>query len=159
MAHQLTKSGMMQTLSDKSSGTISLAHESFDITIENKSRSKLMKKASMLLLAAGLVALPGLGVANDFSTVTRVHYVQDCIKLNEGKMNIYETTYKCSCVVDKLAEVFTQSQFEDVNAGFQYRNLPGDRGGMFRDDTDVKDGITLFQETHVAAYESCRIRR
>ena len=118
-----------------------------------------MKKASMSLLAAGLVVLPGLGIANDFSTVTRVHYVQDCIKLNEGKMNIYEATHKCSCVIDKLAEVFTQTQFEDANAGFRFRNLPGDRGGMFRDDSDVADGIKLFQETHVAAYESCRIRR
>ena len=113
----------------------------------------------MSVLLAGLMALPGLTVANDFSTVVRVHYVQDCIALNQGKMNIYEATHKCSCVIDKLADVFTQSQFEDANAGFQFSNLPGDRGAMFRDDTDVKDGITLFKETHVAAYESCRIRR
>jgi uncharacterized protein (DUF2235 family) len=118
-----------------------------------------MKKASMSLLTAALVALPGLGVANDFSTVTRVHYVQDCLSLNEGKMNIYEATHKCSCVVDKLAEVFTQTQFEDANAGFQFRNLPGDRGGMFRDDTDVTDGISLFKKVHAEAYETCRIRR
>lgn len=118
-----------------------------------------MKKASMSLLAAGLVVLPSLGLANDFSTVARVHYVQDCIALNEGKMNIYEATHKCSCVIDKLAESFTQSQFEDINAGFRYSNLPGDRGGVFRDDMDVKDGVKTFKQTHIAAYESCRIRR
>jgi len=118
-----------------------------------------MKNPSISLLAAGLIMLPGLSFANDFSTVTRVHYVQDCIKLNEGKMNIYEATHKCSCVVDKLAEVFTQTQFEDANAGFQFRNLPGDRGGVFRDDADVTDGISLFKKTHVEAYEACRIRR
>lgn len=118
-----------------------------------------MKKTSMLLLAIGSVVFPSLGLANDFSTVTRVRYVQDCLKLNEGKMNIYEATHKCSCVVDKLAEVFTEAEFEDANTGFRFRNLPGDRGGMFRDDADVNDGISLFQETHEAAYESCRIRR
>jgi len=118
-----------------------------------------MKKISISVLFAGVLALPSLSVANDFTTVTRVHYVQDCITLNEGKMNIYEATYKCSCVIDELAAVFTQRQFEDANAGFQFSNLPGDRGGMFRDDMDIKDGIALFKETHAAAYESCRIRR
>ncbi len=113
----------------------------------------------MSVLLAGLMALPSLSVANDFSTVVRVHYVQDCIALNQGKMNIYEATHKCSCVVDKLAEVFTQNQFEDANAGFRFSNLPGDRGGVFRDDTDVQDGIALFKETHAAAYDSCRMRR
>ena len=118
-----------------------------------------MKKLSLSAIVAGLIVLPSLSAANDFSTVVRVHYVQDCITLNQGKMNVYEATHKCSCVVDKLAEVFTQSQFEDDNAGFQFSNLPGDRGAMFRDDMDVKDGIALFKETHAAAYDSCRIRR
>jgi len=118
-----------------------------------------MKKMSISVLVAGLIALPSVSVANDFSTVVRVHYVQDCMTLNQGKMNVYEATHKCSCVIDKLAEVFTQTQFEDANAGFQFSNLPGDRGGMFRDDTDIKDGIALFKETHAEAYKSCRIRR
>jgi len=118
-----------------------------------------MKKISMSVLLAGLIALPSLSAANDFKTVTRVHYVQDCIALNQGTMNIYEATHKCSCVVDKLAEVFTERQYEDANAGFRFSNLPGDRGGVFRDDMDVKDGIALFKETHAAAYDSCRIRR
>jgi len=137
-----------------------LANMSFCITKHQfEIRRKLMKKTSMSLLVAGLVTLPTLAIANDFSTVTRVHYVQDCMQLNAGKMNVYEASHKCSCVVDKLAEVFTQTQFEDANAGFQFSNLPGDRGGMFRDDTDVQDGIALFKKTHADAYDSCRIRR
>lgn len=117
-----------------------------------------MKHPRLLLIAASLFLLPSISSANDFSTVTRVQYVMDCLQLNEGKMNIYEATHKCSCVVDKLAAVFTQSEFEAANAGFQFRNLPGDRGGMFRDDADVTDGIGLFKKTHADAYESCRIR-
>jgi len=121
--------------------------------------SKLMKKVSLSLLAAGLVMVSNTSIANDFKTVTRVHYVQDCMVLNQGTMNVYEATHKCSCVIDELAKVFTETQFEDANAGFQFQNLPGDRGAVFRDDTDVKDGIALFKETHAAAYKSCRIRR
>ena len=100
-----------------------------------------------------------LAIANDFTTVTRVRYVQDCIAQNQGKMNIYESTLKCSCVIDKLSEDFTQVEFENADAGFQYRNIPGDRGAMFKDDTDVQDGIKSFKELHLEAYESCRMRR
>lgn len=117
-----------------------------------------MNKAGITLLMTGLLALPGVSSANDFTTVTRVHYVQDCIASNQDKMNIYEATTKCSCVIDKLAESFTQTQFEDADAGFQFRNLPGDRGGVFKDDTDVVDGISAFKKAHAEAYKTCRMR-
>ena len=117
-----------------------------------------MKKMGISLLTIGLIVLPAISFANDFSTVTRVQYVNDCIDANP-KMNIYEATHKCSCVIDKLAENFTQVEVENANAGFQFRNLPGDRGGMFRDDTDVNDGIKSFKQVHAGSYKSCRIRR
>ncbi|HDY86175.1 hypothetical protein LCGC14_0921870 [marine sediment metagenome] len=117
-----------------------------------------MNKAGITLLMAGLLGIPGLSAANDFSTLTRVQYVQDCIASNQGKMNIYEATNKCSCVVDKLAESFTETEFEDADTGFKYRNLPGDRGAMFRDDADVVDGIDHFKKAHAEAYDSCRMR-
>lgn len=117
-----------------------------------------MNKVSITLLMAGLLGLPGISSANDFSTVTRVHYVQDCIASNQGKMNVYEATNKCSCVIDKIAESFTQVEFEDANTGFKYRNLAGDKGGMFKDDSDVVDGIDRFIKVHAEAYKSCRMR-
>ena len=124
-----------------------------------KMGSNLMIKMSMSVLAAGLIALPSMGFANDFSTLTRVHYVQDCVALNAGKMNVYESSYKCSCVVDELAKSFTQVEFEDINTGFRFKNLPGDRGGVFRDDQAVKGGIKSFQQVQVDAFEECRIKR
>lgn len=117
-----------------------------------------MNKVGITLLMAGLLALPGISSANDFTTVTRVHYVQDCVASNQGKMNVYEATTKCSCVVDKLAESFTQTEFEDIDTGYQYRNKPGDGGQALKDDADVNDGIDRFKEAHAEAYESCRMR-
>ena len=125
----------------------------------NKFRSDLMKSTRLALLAASLCVLPSVGMANSFSTVTSVQYVQACILLNEGKMNTYEVTYKCSCVIDKIADVFTQEEYEYVSTGFRYKNLPGDRGGVFRDNEDVSQGIGLFTKTQIEAYDSCRIRR
>jgi hypothetical protein len=117
-----------------------------------------MRRVSLPMLLAGLMAIPAASYANDFSTVTRVHYVQECIDSNP-KMNLYEATYKCSCVVDKLAEEFTQKEFEEADTGFQMRNFPADRGAMFRDDADVVDGIGRFNHVHAQAYVDCKIKR
>ncbi len=117
-----------------------------------------MKKMH-IAITAGLLLLPGLTVANDFSTVTRVQYVMDCMELNKGKMNEYESVHKCSCVADELSKSFTEREFEDANTGFQLRNMPGDRGAQFRDDKGVSTGIKLFKDVHADAYETCRIRR
>ena len=117
-----------------------------------------MKKISISLIVAGMMTLPSVGSANDLLTVTTVQYVQQCIEKNQGKMNIYEATYKCSCVIDKLAEEFTQTEFEEADTGFQLKNMPGDRGGEFRDDKKVGSGIGRFQKVHAEAYKSCRMR-
>jgi hypothetical protein len=116
-----------------------------------------MKIAGTSLIAAGLMILPTMAMSNDFSTVTRVHYVMDCMSANP-ELNVYEATHKCSCVVDKLAEVFTQKEFEDISVGFRYKNLPADRGATFRDDKQIKTGLKLFEQTHADAYKACRIR-
>jgi len=116
-----------------------------------------MKKAYVAV--AGLFLLPSVSMANDFSTVARVEYVMDCMELNQGKMNAYESLHKCSCVLDKVAESFTQTEFENANVGFRFRNLPGDRGAQFRDDKDVVSGINRFKKVHADAYDECRIRR
>jgi hypothetical protein len=116
-----------------------------------------MKKAGMTLIAAGMTILPALSMANDFSTVTRVQYVMDCMTAN-SQLNVYEGTHKCSCVVDKIAEVFTQREFEDISVGYMYKNLPADRGATFRDDKGVRKGLKLYEETTANAYQECRIR-
>ena len=116
-----------------------------------------MNKAS-ILLSIGLISLPTISMANDFPTVTRVQYVLECMEANP-KMNVYEGVNKCSCVIDKIAEQFTQREFEEANTGFQLRNMPADRGGVFRDDADVEYGISSFTAVNAKAYESCRIRR
>lgn len=116
-----------------------------------------MKIAGTSLIAAGLMILPTMAMSNDFSTVTRVHYVNDCMTANEG-MNVYEGTHKCSCVVDKIAEVFSEKEFEDISVGFRYKNLPADRGATFRDDKNITSGLKLYDKTIAEAYKECRIR-
>jgi hypothetical protein len=115
-----------------------------------------MNKTRLALFAAGLVILPTTSMANDFSTATRVKYVMQCVEATG--MNLYEGVNKCSCVVDEIAKVMTQRQFEDADTSYQLRNLPADRGGMFRDDDESNNDIKLLKTTTASAYQSCRIR-
>ncbi|KKN13715.1 hypothetical protein LCGC14_1003530 [marine sediment metagenome] len=116
-----------------------------------------MKIAAKTLLLAGIVLTPTFASANDFSTATRVQYVMDCLTAN-SQMNVYEGVHKCSCVIDKISEKFTQTQFEDLNTAYMYKNLPADRGATFRDDKGIKSDMKLFEETNEEAYKSCRLR-
>jgi hypothetical protein len=117
----------------------------------------LMNKACKTLLAAALVALPGLAMANDYATTTRVHYVQECIHAN-SEMNIYEGTYKCSCVIDQIAEKFDENKFQELNAGYTFRNMVADRGRTVRGSPNLSEELVEFQDTLLAAYQQCKLK-
>jgi hypothetical protein len=116
-----------------------------------------MKKVALSLIMAGTMLVPAMSSANDFSTASRVQFVMDCADAHPN-MNIYESVHKCSCVIDEIAKVFTQTEFEDLDAGYRYKNLPADRGATFRDDKDLNTGWKLFKKTHEDAYKTCRLR-
>jgi hypothetical protein len=116
-----------------------------------------MKLVGTAALVTGLLMSPVMASANDFSTVARVQFVMDCMEAHPN-MNVYESVHKCSCVVDEIAKVFTQREFEDLDAGYRYKNLPAERGGTFRDDEQLNTGWKLFKQTHAEAYQSCRMR-
>ena len=61
-----------------------------------------MNKLTRPLLCASLVLLCGTAIANDFPTVDRVTYVQECMRTHPGPN--YEMVNKCSCALDALAK-------------------------------------------------------
>lgn len=120
-----------------------------------------MKKTSLTALFATITIFSATAMADgkmDFSTVTKVQYVNDCMQANTS-LNVYEGVHKCSCVVDKLDEAFTQTEFEDISTAYMYRNLPADRGAQFRDNKELKGGIKKYEEVSAAAYKECRIQQ
>ena len=96
-----------------------------------------MKKTSLTVLFASMTMLSASAIADDhmdFSTVTKVQYVNDCMQANTN-LNVYEGVHKCSCVVDKLDEAFTQT-----------------------DDEGLSGGIDKYEEVSASAYKECRIQ-
>lgn len=119
-----------------------------------------MKQASLTVLLASMSMLCTTAIAGDhldFSTATKVQYVNDCMQANTN-LNVYEGVHKCSCVVDKLDEKFTETEFEEVNTAFMYRNLPADRGAQFRDDDGLSSGIKKYEKLSASLYKECRIQ-
>jgi hypothetical protein len=79
----------------------------------------LLKKTQTQVLQVALGALCWCAVpahsdplANDYPTSARVEYVQDCIGRHGGKL---EDLYKCSCVIDRLAQKLTYDEFVEAS--------------------------------------------
>lgn len=120
-----------------------------------------MKKISLTVLFASMTMLSAVANADgttDFTTATKVQFVNDCMQAN-NKMNLYEGVHKCSCVVDQLDEAFTQTEFEELSTAYMYRHLPADRGAQFRDDKELKGSLNKFETVSAKAYKECRIKQ
>lgn len=73
-------------------------------------------------------------VANDFPTIDRVRFVQECMALENSQK--YETLYACSCTLDKIAEEMSYDEFVAADSYQRARNMRGERGGLFRNSDD-----------------------
>lgn len=88
---------------------------------------KAVSKISSLLAVMAL-AYTASATANDFPTVERVKFVQECMALKGGPS--YVNMYGCSCVIDKIADKMTFEQFAYDDAFVRLRNMRGERGGI-----------------------------
>src|SRR5215510_13481506 len=108
-----------------------------------------------LAIATAAVAAAGDPPANhDYPTIARVEYVQECVARNGGE---YAYLYKCSCVIDRIAEQLDYDQFVETSTFARYSTLPGEGGGIFRDTDDARKKARLFRDTETAAYKACGI--
>jgi hypothetical protein len=120
-----------------------------------------MKKLGLMVLMGSLLSTPMVMAEqekNDYPTKMRVQYVLDCMD-SHPKMNVYESVHKCSCVIDKIAEKLTDREFDDGAVTFKLKNLPADRGGVFRDNDEGQESLVSLKQAQEAAYDSCKLKR
>src|SRR5437660_7339679 len=77
----------------------------------------------------------------DYPTVDRVEFVLECMQKNDGKQ---EFLYKCSCVIDELAQKFSYDEFVEAGTAARYQNLGGERGGVFRDPPQTRESAKRY---------------
>lgn len=108
----------------------------------------------ILLGALCWCALPAHSdpLANDYPTSARVEYVQDCIGRHGGKL---EDLYKCSCVIDRLAQKLTYDEFVEASTFAHYSTLPGEGGGIFRDPDNAKQKAKLYRTLEADSQKAC----
>lgn len=112
-----------------------------------------MKVFHLFVLATA--TLPIAAHANDFPTTDRVEYVLECIKNNGGKQ---EYLYKCSCVIDRIAQELPYDEFVEASTALRYQSLGGERGAVFRDPDDVKKIAKKYKAIQSDANKACHLR-
>lgn len=90
---------------------------------------------------------------NDFPTQARVEYVLQCMMEHGGQD--YDNLYHCVCAADTLASKMSYEEFGQAQTFTYLFNMPGERGGEFRDPPESKRLRTLFKETKALAESSC----
>lgn len=118
-------------------------------------RKTPMKTLPRILAAAALLALSGVAAANDFPTVDRVLYVQECMKANPGPN--YEMVNKCSCALDAIAREVKHEDFVTMQTVVNAISIGGERGSELRDNETVKPQIKRYRELQAKAQQGCFI--
>ncbi len=104
-----------------------------------------------------LLFLPVAVVANDYPTLERVDYVLTCMK-REGGQTV-DNLYACSCEVDQLAQALPFQAYNDSRTFESYRNMPGEKGSVFRESKEGEDMVVKLKKVREDARKRCFIGR
>jgi len=104
-----------------------------------------------LALAGLAFALPAR--ANDFPTVERVLYVQECMNGRPGPY--YEMVNKCSCALDALAREIKFDDYVQFSTATKAASIGGERGNTIRDTEMLQGQIKRYRELQAKARSGC----
>ena len=93
--------------------------------------------------------------ANNFPTLARVEYVQECINRTGGDRS---HMYQCACVVDRIADAMSYDEFVEASTFARYSTLPGEGGGIFRDTDEAKSKAKLYRSVEADAFRACNLK-
>jgi hypothetical protein len=102
-----------------------------------------------LLLASSTVR------ANDFPTVDRVLYVQECMRAHPGPQ--FEMTHKCSCALDALAKDLKYDDYVTISTVSKAMSIGGERGASIRDAPSLGPQAKRYRELQSKAEQGCFI--
>jgi hypothetical protein len=104
-----------------------------------------------LAIAGLLSTLPAW--ANDFPTVDRVLYVQECMNGRPGPN--YEMVNKCSCALDALAREIKFDDYVQISTAAKATSIGGERGSYIRDTEQLQAQVKRYRELQTKAKSGC----
>jgi hypothetical protein len=114
----------------------------------------MTKTGAMFTLAALVFALPCR--ANDFPTTDRVEFVLECMRDHTGGK--FELLNKCSCTIDRLAEIYRYDDFVEGQTMAKAVTIAGDRGAALRDNADAQKAARSYRDAVAGAGRACFLR-
>ncbi|MCR5868845.1 hypothetical protein [Aquincola sp. J276] len=105
------------------------------------------------LAALLLATAAGAASANDFPTVERVLYVQECVATHPGPQ--YEMVNKCACAVDALARDLKFDDYVTLSTAAKATSIGGERGSYIREAPAMQKDIKRYKELQTKAEKSC----
>jgi hypothetical protein len=93
--------------------------------------------------------------ANDFPTVDRVLYVQECMRAHPGTQ--FEMTNKCSCALDALAKDIKYDDYVTMSTISKAMSIGGERGASIRDVPSLEPQVKRYRELQAKAEKGCFI--
>jgi len=118
---------------------------------------RLATGALLLAACASAAAAPPAAAApaNDFPTVDRVLYVQECMRAHPGPT--FEMTNKCACTLDKLAASVKYQDYVTMSTIVKAMSIGGERGGAIRDVPSYEPQVKRYKELVSKAEKACFI--
>ncbi|MGH8558827.1 MAG: hypothetical protein ACRESZ_15510 [Methylococcales bacterium] len=117
-------------------------------------------RSGAFALIAGLTGCDSLTVPerveNGYPTQARVEYVLECMEKNGGQN--YDSLYACVCSIDKIATRLPYNDFAEAQTFTNYRELPGEAGGLFRDPPRAKELRKTLEEAEAFAKQNCFVK-
>ena len=117
-----------------------------------------MPRSLLTLLLPGGCALllaANPAQANDFPTVDRVLYVQECMRAHPGAQ--FEMINKCSCALDALASSVKYKDYVTLSTIVKAMSIGGERGGAIRDVAMLQPELKKYRELQTKVKKGCFI--
>jgi hypothetical protein len=116
-------------------------------------KTSLQYPAPLTLCA--LLMASAAACANDFPTVDRVLYVQECMRAHPGPQ--FEMASKCSCALDALARDVKYDDYVTLSTISKAISIGGERGGAMRDTPSLEPQAKRYRELQAKAEKGCFI--
>jgi len=107
------------------------------------------------LLPIALLGCSTSLLANDFPTVDRVLYVQECMRANPGPH--FEMVNKCSCALDALAQEISFDEYTTMTTIANGMSIGGERGNAIRDVASLAPVLKRYRELQTKVKSGCFI--
>ena len=91
--------------------------------------------------------------ANDYPTMDRVDNVLTCMKENGGQT--IDNLQRCSCQMDVIMQTVSFDEFSEGRTYEIYKQMPGEKGGLFRDSERGKELVKKLGDARADARKRC----